>query len=101
MTSTDLFRRRANEWRRLAARARNANDGAFWLGLAERREAARQRCLKQVLAGDLDRRKQKVIARPNNLIFGRAYETAVRLSPKDTIHYRDGARIIARSGSKA
>jgi hypothetical protein len=26
-----------------------------------------------------------------------AYETAVRLYPRDTIHYRDGTRIIARS----
>jgi hypothetical protein len=26
-----------------------------------------------------------------------AYETAVTLYPKDVIHYRDGARIIARS----
>jgi hypothetical protein len=26
-----------------------------------------------------------------------AYETAVRLYPRDTIQYRDGARIIARS----
>jgi hypothetical protein len=34
----------------------------------------------------------------NNLIVGRAaYETAVRLYPKDLIHYRHGARIIARS----
>jgi hypothetical protein len=40
----------------------------------------------------------EVIARANNLIVGRAaYETAVRLYPRDTIQYRDGARIIARS----
>jgi hypothetical protein len=40
----------------------------------------------------------EVIARANNLIVGRAaYETAVRLYPGDTIQYRDGARIIARS----
>jgi hypothetical protein len=30
-----------------------------------------------------------------------AYETAVRLYPRDTIQYRDGARIIARSEPKA
>jgi hypothetical protein len=43
-----------------------------------------------------------VIARANNLIVGRAaYETAVRLYPRDTIQYRDGARIIAGSDAKA
>jgi hypothetical protein len=37
-------------------------------------------------------------ARANNLLVGRAaYETAVRLHPRDVIHYRDGARIIERS----
>jgi 3-phenylpropionate/cinnamic acid dioxygenase small subunit len=42
--------------------------------------------------------EDEVIARANNLIVGRAaYETAVRLYTKDTIQYRDGARIIARS----
>jgi hypothetical protein len=42
--------------------------------------------------------EDEVIARTNNLIVGRAaYETAVRLYPKDVIQYRDGARIIARS----
>jgi hypothetical protein len=56
MASTDLFRRRANECRRLAAAARNANDKAFWAGLVERWQAARQRCLKEVLTGDF---KQK------------------------------------------
>ena len=56
MASTDLFRRRANECRRLAAAARNANDRAFWLGLVERWQAARQRCLKQVLAGGLEQK---------------------------------------------
>jgi hypothetical protein len=35
----------------------------------------------------------EVIARANNLL-------AVRLYPKDTIQYRDGARIIARSEPK-
>jgi hypothetical protein len=59
MTSTDLFRRRANECRRRAAAARNANDKAFWLGLVERWEAARKHCLRQVLAGDFNARKQK------------------------------------------
>jgi hypothetical protein len=44
--------------------------------------------------------EDEVIARANNLIVGRAaYETAVRLYPKD--QYRDGARIIARSGAEA
>jgi hypothetical protein len=36
MTSTDLFQRRVNECRRLAAAARNGGDKAFWLGLVER-----------------------------------------------------------------
>jgi hypothetical protein len=40
----------------------------------------------------------EVLARAANLIVGRAaYETAVRLFPRDTIHYRNGAQIIARS----
>jgi hypothetical protein len=40
----------------------------------------------------------EVLARAADLIVGRAaYETAVRLYPKDLIQYRDGARIIARS----
>lgn len=43
----------------------------------------------------------EVIARANNLLVGRAaYETAVRLYPRDVIQYRDGARIIARSEPK-
>jgi hypothetical protein len=43
-------------------------------------------------------REDEVIARANNLLVGRAaYETAVRLYPRDLIMYRDGARIIARS----
>jgi hypothetical protein len=42
--------------------------------------------------------EDEVIARANNLLIGRAaYETAVRLYPKDVIQYRDGARIIERS----
>jgi len=42
--------------------------------------------------------EDEVLARATNLIIGRAaYETARRLFPKDTIHYRDGARIIARN----
>ena len=42
--------------------------------------------------------EDEVIARANNLIVGgAAYETAVRLYPKDLIHYRHGARIIERS----
>ena len=65
MTSTDLFRRRANEWRRIAVRARNADDKVFWLGLVERWEAARLRCLGQVLAGDFDPPKQKHGTIPN------------------------------------
>jgi hypothetical protein len=40
----------------------------------------------------------EVLARAANLIVGRAaYETALRLFPKDTIQYRNGAQIIARS----
>jgi len=42
--------------------------------------------------------EDEILARATNLIIGRAaYETAVRLYPRDTIQYRDGARIIARS----
>ena len=57
MANTDLFRRRANECRRLAAAARNANDKAFWLGLVERWQAARQRCLKELLVGDFKQKR--------------------------------------------
>jgi hypothetical protein len=40
----------------------------------------------------------EVLACAANLIVGRAaYETAVRMFPRDTIQYRNGARIIARS----
>jgi len=47
-------------------------------------------------------REDEVIARANNLLVGRAaYETAVRLYPRDTIQYRDGARIIATSDKGA
>jgi hypothetical protein len=55
----DPFRRRANEMRRLAAAARDASDKAFWLGLAERWQAARQRCLRQALGSDFNPRKEK------------------------------------------
>lgn len=42
--------------------------------------------------------EDEILARATNLIIGRAaYETAVRMYPKDTIQYQDGARIIARS----
>jgi hypothetical protein len=42
--------------------------------------------------------EDEVLARANNLIVGRAaYETAVKLYPKDLIHYRHGARVIERS----
>jgi hypothetical protein len=42
--------------------------------------------------------EDEVIARAANLIVGRAaYETAVRLYPKDLIQYREGARVIACS----
>lgn len=37
--STDLFRRRADECRRLAAAAKTSGDRAFWLGLAARWQA--------------------------------------------------------------
>jgi hypothetical protein len=59
MTSTDLFRQRVNECRRLAAAAREASDKTFWLGLVERWQAvegriAGQRCRmsQDPLAGD-------------------------------------------------
>jgi hypothetical protein len=46
--------------------------------------------------------EDEVIARANNLLVGRAaYETAVRLYPRDTILCRDGARIIAKSEPRA
>jgi hypothetical protein len=42
--------------------------------------------------------EDEILARAANLIVGHAaYETARSLYPKDLIHYRDGARIIARS----
>ena len=37
--SVEQFRRQADECRRLASMARNANDKAFWLGLVERWQA--------------------------------------------------------------
>jgi hypothetical protein len=41
--------------------------------------------------------EDEVIACAGNLIVGRAaYETAVRLYPKDLIQYREGARVITR-----
>ncbi len=46
--------------------------------------------------------EDEVLARAANLIVGRAaYETARRLYPKDTIQYRNGAQIIARSVHEA
>ena len=42
--------------------------------------------------------EDEVLARATNLIIGRAaYETALRMYPRDTIQYRHGARIIDRS----
>jgi hypothetical protein len=42
--------------------------------------------------------EDEVLARANSLIVGRAaYETAVRMYPKDLIHCRHGAQVIARS----
>jgi hypothetical protein len=39
-----------------------------------------------------------VVPSANNVLVGRAaYETAVRLYPRDTIQYRDGGRIISGS----
>ncbi len=43
MTSTELFRQRAAECRRLGAAARNTNDKKFWLGLVERWQALESR----------------------------------------------------------
>jgi hypothetical protein len=46
--------------------------------------------------------EDEVLARATNLIIGRAaYETAVRMFPKDTIQYRNGAQIIAQSEPEA
>jgi len=43
----------------------------------------------------------EVLARAANLLVGRAaYETARRLFPIDIIHFRDGARVIARSDER-
>jgi hypothetical protein len=40
----------------------------------------------------------EILARAANLLVGRAaYETAIRLFPKDAIQFRNGAQIIARS----
>jgi hypothetical protein len=39
--------------------------------------------------------EDEILARATNLIIGRAaYETAVRMFPKDTIQYRNGAQVI-------
>jgi hypothetical protein len=61
MTTKDLFRQRAIQCRRLAAAARNADDKAFWLELAERWEEARRRCLKEVLTEDSNSHVRKRI----------------------------------------
>ncbi len=46
--------------------------------------------------------EDEILARATNLIIGRAaYETARRLFPKDTIQYRNGAQVIARSEPEA
>ncbi len=40
----------------------------------------------------------EILARAANLLVGRAaYETAIRLFPRDAIQFRNGAQIIARS----
>ncbi len=40
----------------------------------------------------------EILASAASLLVGRAaYETAIRLFPKDAIQFRNGARIIARS----
>jgi len=43
----DVFQRRADECRRLAAAARNASDKAFWLGLMERWQTLESRDVRQ------------------------------------------------------
>src|SRR5262252_10992280 len=43
----DVFQRRADECRRLAAAARNASDKAFWLGLMERWQTLESRDVPQ------------------------------------------------------
>jgi hypothetical protein len=59
MTSTDRFKQRVKECRRLAAAARKGSDRAFWLGLVERwhalesQSARRYRLRQGPLAGDL------------------------------------------------
>ena len=61
MTSTDRFKQRVKECRRLAAAARKGSDRAFWLGLVERwqavesRTAQRYRLRQGPLAGDLQK----------------------------------------------
>jgi hypothetical protein len=52
MTSTDLIQQMTKKCRNLAAVARNADDRAFWLGLAERwkvveSRSTQQHCLRQ------------------------------------------------------
>jgi hypothetical protein len=59
MTSTDRFKQRVKECRRLAAAARKGSDRAFWLGLVERwqalesQSARRYRLRQSSQAGDL------------------------------------------------
>jgi hypothetical protein len=45
--SVELFRRRADECRHLAAAATNASDKAFWLGLVERWQALENQRARQ------------------------------------------------------
>ena len=47
MTSTDLIEQMTKKCHRLAAAARNADDRAFWLGLAERWKAIESRSAQQ------------------------------------------------------
>ena len=49
--SIELFRRRADECRRLASAARNASDRKSWLELVERWKALESQKLQQALRG--------------------------------------------------
>ena len=64
MTSTNLFRRRAVECRRLAAAARNTSDKKFWLGLVERLQALQNRwqALESRSVRKPDRGKHRALA---------------------------------------
>jgi hypothetical protein len=63
MTSTDLIQHMPKKCRSLAAAARNADDRAFWLGLAERWKAVESRSVQCLRRGWLvDQPHHKTVA---------------------------------------